>query len=121
MSRLHLLIFLLLCVDRSCGLNNKHVVYMLRVMNGDKQWICEKRYSVSATVCCASVSITVVQHAGQPVHSWNSRACNTKEHAGAHTHEHVHGAHTSPIRTASGTSKTRQGCQRASLNGEKDV
>ena len=85
MSRLHLLIFLLLCVDRSCGLNNKHVVYMLRVMNGDKQWICEKRYSVSATVCCASVSIAVVQHAGQPVHSWNSRACNTKEHAGAHT------------------------------------
>lgn len=31
--------------SRSCGLNNKHVVYMLRVMNGDKQWICEKRYS----------------------------------------------------------------------------
>ena len=30
---------------RACGLNNKHVVYMLRVMNGDKQWICEKRYS----------------------------------------------------------------------------
>jgi hypothetical protein len=30
---------------RSCGLANKHVVYMLKVMNGDKQWICEKRYS----------------------------------------------------------------------------
>jgi hypothetical protein len=30
---------------RSCGLNNKHVVYMLKVTNGDKNWICEKRYS----------------------------------------------------------------------------
>ena len=84
MSRLHLLIFLLLCVDRSCGLNNKHVVYMLRVMNGDKQWICEKRYSVSATVCCASVSIAVVQHAGQPVHSWNYEQ-HKRTHARAHT------------------------------------
>jgi len=45
LTREHMLSPSLLHHLRSCGLNNKHVVYMLRVMNGDKQWIAEKRYS----------------------------------------------------------------------------
>ncbi|EKX40386.1 hypothetical protein GUITHDRAFT_113626 [Guillardia theta CCMP2712] len=32
--------------DRGCGgLNAKYVVYVLKIVNGDRQWLCEKRYS----------------------------------------------------------------------------
>mmetsp|Transcript_50532 Transcript_50532/g.157787 ORF Transcript_50532/g.157787 Transcript_50532/m.157787 type:complete len:105 (-) Transcript_50532:419-733(-) len=31
--------------DRSCGLTQKYVVYVMRICNGDKQWVCEKRYT----------------------------------------------------------------------------
>eukprot|EP00293_Proteomonas_sulcata_P001967 CAMPEP_0184328308 /NCGR_PEP_ID=MMETSP1049-20130417/143553_1 /TAXON_ID=77928 /ORGANISM="Proteomonas sulcata, Strain CCMP704" /LENGTH=141 /DNA_ID=CAMNT_0026650611 /DNA_START=589 /DNA_END=1014 /DNA_ORIENTATION=+ len=31
--------------ERHCGLASKYVVYIVKIANGDKQWVCEKRYS----------------------------------------------------------------------------
>mmetsp|Transcript_41778 Transcript_41778/g.83740 ORF Transcript_41778/g.83740 Transcript_41778/m.83740 type:complete len:143 (-) Transcript_41778:276-704(-) len=31
--------------DRQCGVGSKHVVYVMKVINGDRSWLCEKRYS----------------------------------------------------------------------------
>mmetsp|Transcript_43049 Transcript_43049/g.88075 ORF Transcript_43049/g.88075 Transcript_43049/m.88075 type:complete len:145 (+) Transcript_43049:372-806(+) len=31
--------------DGQCGIGSKYVVYILKVVNGDRQWMCEKRYT----------------------------------------------------------------------------